>query len=145
MRVKALQDWYVAQEGVAIHVRKHNRNLKNEHEKYKEALCSLNGELKEVREKLEEEGRQKGKLEEELSTLRGQGRRQELTPSGSSRHRNHSLTFVLNIMALGLRTALNRLCPSTQTWIYPGLPWMIPCHRHLLETPSLARVMTLSS
>ena len=72
MRVKALQDWYVAQEGVVIRVRKHNRNLKNEHEKYKEALCSLNGELKEVREKLEEEGRQKGKLEEELSTLRGQ-------------------------------------------------------------------------
>ena len=28
--------------------------------------------MKEVREKLEEEGRQKGKLEEELSTLRGQ-------------------------------------------------------------------------
>ena len=72
MRVKALQDRCVAQEGVVTRVRKHNTNLKNEQELYKEALCTLNGELKEVRGKLEEEGRQKGKLEEELSTLRRQ-------------------------------------------------------------------------
>ena len=57
------------------------------------------------------------------------GRRLELTSFGSSRHRNHSLTLVLNIMALGLRTTLNRLRPPTQTWIYPRLPWMIPCCR----------------
>ena len=72
MRVKALQDRCVAQEGVVTRVRKHNTNLKNEQELYKEALCTLNGELKEVRGKLEEEGRQKGKLEEELSTLHRQ-------------------------------------------------------------------------
>ena len=71
MRVKALQDRCVAQEGVVTRVRKHNTNLKNEQELYKDALYTLNGELKEVRGKLEEEGRQKGKLEEELSTLRG--------------------------------------------------------------------------
>ena len=72
MRVKALQDRCVAQKGVVIRVRKHNTNLKNEQKLYKEALRTLNGELKEVRGKLEEEVHQKMKLEEELLTLCGQ-------------------------------------------------------------------------
>ena len=72
MCVKALQDQCVAQKGVVIRVRKHNTNLKNEQKLYKESLRTLNGELKEVRGKLEEEVHQKMKLEEELSTLRRQ-------------------------------------------------------------------------
>lgn len=72
MRVKALQDRCVTQEGVVTRVRMHNTNLKNEQKQYKEALRILNDELKEVREKLEEEGPQKGKLEGKLTTLRGQ-------------------------------------------------------------------------
>ena len=44
----------------------------NEKEQYKDALRTLNGELKETREKLEEVGRQKETLQGELSTLRGQ-------------------------------------------------------------------------
>ena len=70
--VKALQDRCVAKEGVVTWVRKHNANLMKEQEQYKEALCTLHGELKETREKLEELGRQKEKLQGELSTLRGQ-------------------------------------------------------------------------
>ena len=73
MRVKALQNWCDAQEGVVTCIRKHNTNLKNKQEQYKEAFHSLNGELKEVREKLAEESHRKGKLKEELL---------ELTPSG---------------------------------------------------------------
>ncbi|KAL0001400.1 hypothetical protein SO802_015181 [Lithocarpus litseifolius] len=60
VHVKALQDRCVAKEGVVTR------------EKYKEALRTLNGELKEVKEKLEEAGRQKETLQGDLSTLRGQ-------------------------------------------------------------------------
>ena len=44
----------------------------NEQEYYKEAFCTLHGELKETKEKLEEVGCQKEKLQGELLTLRGQ-------------------------------------------------------------------------
>ena len=43
----------------------------NKHEQYKEALRTLHGDLKETREKLEKVGRQKEKLQGELSTLLG--------------------------------------------------------------------------
>ena len=71
MHVKALQDQCVANEGVVTWVRKHNTNLMNKHEHYKEALRTLHDDLKETREKLEEVGRQKEKLKGELSTLLG--------------------------------------------------------------------------
>ena len=44
----------------------------NEQKQYKDAFRTLNGELKETREKLEEVGCQKETLQGELSTLRGQ-------------------------------------------------------------------------
>ena len=135
MRVKALQDWCVAQEGVVTCVKKHNTNLKNEQKQYKEAFHSLNGELKEVRE---------GEVGGRESTEGEAGRRAVGVDTVRGR-RNHSFTPVLNIMALGLRIALNRLRLSTLTWIYLGLPWMILCRRHLLATPLLARVTTLLS
>ena len=72
MRVKALQDHCVAKEGVITQARKHNTNLLNEQEQYKDALRTLNGELNETKEKLKEAGRQKETLQKELSTLRGQ-------------------------------------------------------------------------
>ena len=49
MRVKALQDCYVAKEGVVGRVRKHNANLMNEQGQYKEAIRTLNNELKETK------------------------------------------------------------------------------------------------
>ena len=69
MRVKALQDRCVAKEGVVTRVRKHNANLINEQGQYKEAVRTLNNELKEVRGKLEEADRQKEKLQQEVTAL----------------------------------------------------------------------------
>ena len=57
MRVMALQDRCVAKEGVFTRVWKHNANLMNEQGQYKDAVRTLNQELKEVREKLEEADR----------------------------------------------------------------------------------------
>ena len=54
MRVTTFQDRCVAKEGVVTRVRKHNTNLMNEQAQYKDAVCTLNQELKEVREKLVE-------------------------------------------------------------------------------------------
>ena len=68
--VKALQDRCVAKEGVVGRVRKHNANLMNEQGQYKEAVCMLNKELKEVKGKLEEAERQKQKLQKEVTALR---------------------------------------------------------------------------
>ena len=53
MRVKAFQDRCVAKEGVVSRVRKHNANLMNEQGQYKDAVRTLNKELKEVKGKLE--------------------------------------------------------------------------------------------
>ena len=69
MRVKALQDCCVAKEGVITRVRKHNTNLMNEQGQYKDAICTLNQELKEVREKLVEADCQNDKLKEEVMDL----------------------------------------------------------------------------
>ena len=62
MSVKALQDHCVAKEGVVTQVRKHNANLMNQQAQYKDAVRTLNLELKEVREKLVEVSRQNDKL-----------------------------------------------------------------------------------
>ena len=69
MCVKALQDRYVAKEGVVSHVRKHNANLINEQGQYKEVVRMLNNELKEVKGKLEEANRQVEKLLQEVTAL----------------------------------------------------------------------------
>jgi len=57
----------VAKEGVITRVRKHNSNLMDQQAQYKEVICLLNANLKDLREKLEEAGRQKEKLEGELT------------------------------------------------------------------------------
>ena len=57
--MKVLQDRSVAQERVIARLRKCNKTLTDEQEQYKDALRTLNKEVKELREKLEEEGRQK--------------------------------------------------------------------------------------
>ena len=72
MRVKALQDRCVAKEGVITRVRKHNSNLLAQQKQYKEALRTLNVELKETREKLEGAGSRNNKLEDKLMTLHKQ-------------------------------------------------------------------------
>ena len=69
VRVKALQDRCVANEGVVGHVRKDNANLMNEQGQYKEAVRMLNKEVKEVRGKLEEADHQKQKFQEEITAL----------------------------------------------------------------------------
>ena len=69
MRVKALQNCYVAKEGVVTGVRKHNANLMNEQAQYKDAVRILNQELKEVREKLVEANHQNDKLQKEVTDL----------------------------------------------------------------------------
>ena len=70
VRVKALQDRCVAKEGVIGRVRKHNTNLMNVQGQYKEAVRTLNMEVKEVKGKLEEADHQKKKLQEEVTVLR---------------------------------------------------------------------------
>ena len=67
VHVKAFQDHYDAKEGVVGRVRKHNATLMNEQRQYKEAVHTLN---KEVKGKLEKANRQKQKLQEEVTALR---------------------------------------------------------------------------
>ena len=55
--MKVLQDRGIAKEGVITRLHKHITNLTDRQEQYKEALRTLNQEVKELREKLEEEGR----------------------------------------------------------------------------------------
>ena len=69
VRVKALQDRCIAKEGVVTRVRKHNTNLMNEPGQYKDAVRTLNSELKEVREKLEEANHQNEKLQQKVTVL----------------------------------------------------------------------------
>ena len=74
--MKALQDRCVTKEGVIAHFYKRIELLTDEEKQYKEAICSLNEEVKELKGKLEEEGRQKKgeqeakeKVEKELTTF----------------------------------------------------------------------------
>ena len=69
MRVTALQDCCIAKEGVVTLVRKHNAHLMDEQGQYKDAVRTLNQELKEVREKLGEADRQNDKLKKEVTAL----------------------------------------------------------------------------
>ena len=58
MRMKALQDRCVAEEGVISRLRKRNETLTNEHDQYKEALHTLNKEVTTLNEKLNKETNQ---------------------------------------------------------------------------------------
>ena len=69
MHVTALQDRCIAKEGVVTRVRKHNAHLMEEQGQHKDAVRTLNKELKEVREKLVEAGRQSDKLKGEMTVL----------------------------------------------------------------------------
>ena len=55
--MKALQDKGVAKEGVITRLHKRIKNMIDRQKQYKEALRTLNQEVKELREKLEEEDR----------------------------------------------------------------------------------------
>ena len=59
--MKALQDRCVAEEGMLGRLRKCNKTLKNEQDQYKDALYTLNKEVKELNEKLKDETLQKEK------------------------------------------------------------------------------------
>ncbi|XP_050241960.1 uncharacterized protein LOC126690888 [Quercus robur] len=59
VHMKALQDRGIAKEGVIAHLHKCIKNLTDAQKQYKCALRTLNQEVKELREKLEEKGRQK--------------------------------------------------------------------------------------
>ena len=67
--MKALQDRGVTKEGVITCLHKRIKNLNDEQEQYKGALHTLNQEVKELREKLEEEGSQKKKEQEVKETI----------------------------------------------------------------------------
>ena len=74
--MKALQDRGVAKEGVIARLHKCIELLTDEEEQYKGAIRSLNEEVKNLKGKLEEEGRQrkseqeaKEKVEKELIAL----------------------------------------------------------------------------
>ena len=54
--MKALQDRGVAKEGLIARLHKRIKILTNEQEQYKGAVRTLNQEVKDLREKLEEEG-----------------------------------------------------------------------------------------
>nr|XP_023909184.1 uncharacterized protein LOC112020852 isoform X2 [Quercus suber] len=72
VRVKALQDRCVAKEGVVTRVNSHNATMRNQQAQYKEAVRTLNVELKDVRAELEEAKRQRLEIEEKLTVLHGQ-------------------------------------------------------------------------
>ena len=55
--MKVLQDRGVAKEGVITRLHKCIKNMTDGQKQYKKALRTLNQEVKELREKLEEEGR----------------------------------------------------------------------------------------
>ena len=91
MRVTALQDRCIAKEGVVTRVRKHNAHLMNEQGQYKGAVRTLNQELKEVREKLWETGRQNDKLKEEVTAL---GQRVQTVGADAVRDFKASQSFI---------------------------------------------------
>ena len=91
VRVKALRDRCVAREGVVTRVRKHNTNLMNEQEQYKDAIYTLNQELKEVKEKLEEADRQNEKLQQEVTDL---GKRVETAGTDAIQDFKASQSFI---------------------------------------------------
>ena len=66
--MKTLQVKGIANEGVIARQEKHIKNLTDGQDQYKDALRTLNKEVKELKEKLEEEGRQRKKDQEAKET-----------------------------------------------------------------------------
>ena len=67
--MKVLRDRGVAKERVITHLHKRIKNMTDGQKQYKKALRTLNQEVKELREKLEEEGRQKKNEQEAKETV----------------------------------------------------------------------------
>ena len=67
--MKVLQDRGVAKERVITHLHNRIKILTNEHEQYKGVVRTLNQDMKDLREKLEEEGHQKEKEQEAKATM----------------------------------------------------------------------------
>ena len=124
MHVTTLQGRCIAKEGVVTRVRKYNAHLMNEQGQYKDAVRTLNKELKEVREKLVEADRQSEKLKGEVTVLEQRLQTAGLTRFVTSRRHNRLLILVPGIMALVSTIVLNRSRQPSQGWIYLGLPWM---------------------
>ena len=108
--MKALQDRCVAEDGVLGCLKKRNETLKNEQDQYKDALYTLNKEVKELNEKLKDETRQKEKeqeakatLEKELMALYGPAEMARADAIQSSRLHSLSLMLVPSTMVTGLR------------------------------------------
>ena len=122
MRVMALQDRCVANEGVVIRVRKHNANLMNEQGQYKDAVRTLNQELKEVRKKLEEANRQNDKLREEVTVL---GQRVQTAGADAVRDFKATQSFIdscAGYYGTGFYDCLKHLRQHSQSWTCLGLP-----------------------
>ena len=69
VRMKALQDRCIAEEGVISRLRKCNETLTNEQDRYKEALCTLNKEVPALNEKLKKETSEREKAQEAKNNL----------------------------------------------------------------------------
>ena len=122
MRVMALQDRCVANEGVVIRVRKHNANLMNEQGQYKDAVRMLNQELKEVRKKLEEANRQNDKLREEVTVL---GQRVQTAGADTVLDFKATQSFIdscAGYYGTGFYDCLKHLRQHSQSWTCLGLP-----------------------
>ena len=59
MYMKALQDRGIAKEGVVARLHKHIELLTDEEKQYRDAICSLNEEVKVLKGKLKGEGHQR--------------------------------------------------------------------------------------
>jgi len=68
--MKALQVKGVANKGMITRQEKRIKNLTNGQDQYKDALHTLNQEVKELKEKLEKEGRQRKKHQEAKETAK---------------------------------------------------------------------------
>ena len=125
MLVTALQDRCVEKEGVVTRVRKHNANLMNEQGQYKDAVRTLNQELKEVREKLTEADRQNDKLREEVTVL---GQRVQMAGADAVRDFKATQSFIdscAGYYGTGFDDCLSRSRQHSQSWTCLGLPWMM--------------------
>ena len=67
--MKAFQDRSVVEEGVISRLHKRNKILTNEQAQYKDALCTLNKEVTELKEKLKKEASQRKKEQEAKATV----------------------------------------------------------------------------
>ena len=124
MHVTALQDRCIAKEGVVTRVRKHNAHLMEEQGQYKEAVRMLNRELKEVREKLEEAGRQSEKLKGEVTVLE---QRLQTARADAVRDFKASQSFIdscAGYYGTGFDDCLKQVASAFPGLVYLGSLWM---------------------